>query len=118
MNVSIKQVLLVGVGVLLLASLAASAYLFELTQLQATRYGELQSQFKASLDQNKSLSLMVKTLTEEARQAQQAADVLLQAKAERNTVTIQTVTEIKEVLNHEKCADVPIPDAAKWVYYH
>ena len=43
MNVSIKQALLVGVGGLLLASLAASAYLFELTQLQATRYGELQS---------------------------------------------------------------------------
>ncbi|EDP60842.1 hypothetical protein [Vibrio sp. AND4] len=118
MNVSFKTAFLVGLVVLLLGSLAASAYLFELTKLQAKRYGELQGQFKDSLSKNKSLSIAVKTLTDEVKQAQRAADALLQAKAERKRVTIRTVTQIKEVLNHEKCADVPIPNATQWLYYH
>lgn len=117
MNVSIKKAVFVGLGILLLGSLAAFAYLFELNQEQAKRYGELQGQFQDSLNKNLALSITVKTLSDEVRQAQQAADVLLQAKAERNMVTIRSVTKIKEVLVHEKCADVPIPNSSEWLYY-
>lgn len=117
MNVSFKSTLLVGLVVLLLGSVAASAFLFELNKLQAKRYGELQSQFQDSLSKNKSLSIAVKNLTDEVRQAQQAADALLQAKAERNRVTARAVNQLKEVLNHEKCADVPIPYASQWLHY-
>ncbi|GEM77175.1 hypothetical protein [Vibrio sagamiensis] len=118
MNFSYKTAFLVGVVVLLLGSLAASAYLLELTKLQAKQYGELQGQFKDSLSKNKSLSIAVKTLSDEVRQAQRAADAFLRVKVDRNRVTIQAVNQIKEVLNHEQCADVPIPDAAQWLYYH
>ncbi|MFA0716331.1 hypothetical protein AB4622_10000 [Vibrio splendidus] len=117
MNFSIKNALLIGLVILLLGSFVFSAYLLDLTKVQAKRYGELQGQFQDSLNKNKSLSITVKTLSDEVRQAQRAADVLLLAKADRNTETIRTVTQIKEVLVHEKCADVPIPDASEWLYY-
>ncbi len=42
MNVSIKKAVFVGLGILLLGSLAISGYLFELNQEQAKRYGDLQ----------------------------------------------------------------------------
>ncbi|MEZ9513341.1 hypothetical protein AB4359_22860 [Vibrio splendidus] len=118
MNISIKKAVFVGLGILLLGSLAASAYLFELNQEQAKRYGELQGQFQDSLNKNKSLSITVKTLSDEVRQAQKAADALLQAKAERKAATVLTVTQIKEVLVHEECADVPVPNSSEWLYYH
>lgn len=117
MNFSIKNALLIGLVILLLGSFVFSAYLLDLTKVQAKRYGELQGQFQDSLNKNKSLSITVKTLSDEVRQAQRAADVLLLAKAERNTETIRTVTQIKEVLVHEECADVPIPDSSEWLYY-
>ncbi|WP_258183458.1 hypothetical protein [Vibrio splendidus] len=118
MSFSIKNTLLIGFVILLLGSLAFSAYLLELTKVQAKRYGELQGQFQDSLNKNKSLSITVKTLSDEVRQAQKAADALLQAKAERNVATVLTVTQIKEVLVHEECADVPVPNSSEWLYYH
>ncbi|MEZ8192406.1 hypothetical protein [Vibrio sp. 1F279] len=118
MNFSIKNALLIGLVILLLGSFVFSAYLLDLTKVQAKRYGELQGQFQDSLNKNKSLSITVKTLSNEVRQAQRAADVLLLAKAERNVETIRTVTQIKEVLVHEECSDVPIPDSSEWLYYH
>ncbi|MEZ8338764.1 hypothetical protein AB6C52_13140 [Vibrio cyclitrophicus] len=118
MSFSIKNTLLIGLAILLLGNFAFSAYLLELTKVQAERYGELQGQFQDSLNKNKSLSLTVKTLSDEVRQAQKAADELLQAKAERNVATVLTVTQIKEVLVHEECADVPVPNSSEWLYYH
>ncbi|MEZ8456620.1 hypothetical protein AB4359_23625 [Vibrio splendidus] len=118
MSFSIKNILLIGLVILLLGSFAFSAYLLELTKVQAKRYGELQGQFQDSLNKNKSLSITVKTLSDEVRQAQQAADALLQAKAERKAATVLTVTKIKEVLVHEECSDVPVPNSSEWLYYH
>ena len=118
MSFSIKNTLLIGLVILLLGSFAFSAYLLELTKVQAKRYGELQGQFQDSLNKNESLSITVKTLSDEVRQAQQAADALLQTKAERKAAAVLTVTQIKEVLVHEECADVPVPNSSEWLYYH
>ncbi|MEZ8616017.1 hypothetical protein [Vibrio sp. 10N.222.54.B2] len=118
MNFSIKNALLIGLVILLLGSFAFSAYLLDLTKVQAKRYGELQGQFQDSLNKNKSLSITVKTLSDEVRQAQKSADELLLTKVARKTETIRTVTQIKKVLIHEECADVPIPDSSEWLYYH
>ncbi|MFA0690614.1 hypothetical protein [Vibrio splendidus] len=117
MTFSIKNTLLIGLVVLLLGSLATIAYLFDATNTQAKHYGELQGQFQHSLSKNLSLAATVNTLNNEVRQAQQAADALLQAKAERNASTVLTVTQIKEVLVHEECADVSVPHSSEWLYY-
>ena len=51
MNFSIKNALLIGLVILLLGSFVFSAYLLDLTRVQAKRYGELQGQFPRLIEQ-------------------------------------------------------------------
>ena len=117
MAFSIKNVALyLSLGLLLVCGLSI-AYLFDVIESQAIHNGKLETKLLDTATKNLSLALTISNLNQEIKQAQMAADALALEHSKQKQQTIQTITVIKEVIKHETCRDVPIPNADKWLYY-
>ncbi len=117
MGLSIKSAALYLCFGLLVASGIAIYFLFESVENKAIENGKLETELSETATKNQSLALTIQTLNQEFKQAQVAADTLAIEHSKLKQQTIQTVTVIKEVIKHEICRDVPIPDSDKWLYY-
>lgn len=117
MAFSIKNVALyLSLGLLLSCGLSI-VYLFDVVESQAIHNGKLETKLLDTATKNLSLALTISNLNQEIKQAQVAADALALEQSKQKQQTIQTVTVIKEVIKHETCRDVHIPNADKWLYY-
>lgn len=66
---------------------------------------------------NQSLQQTITQLEQQALQEQQAAKQAEQARQVWQQRAEQAKQQIEEDISHEECADLPIPNAAHWMYY-
>ncbi|UKA08976.1 hypothetical protein [Photobacterium damselae] len=116
-TLSIKLIGLVGmVAITSLLVIKQNRVTHQLEKVSAELLSNRIQQTKL-ISANQSLQQTITQLEQQALQEQQAAKQAEQARQVWQQRAEQAKQQIEKDISHEECADLPIPNAAHWMYY-
>ncbi|ASC57306.1 hypothetical protein FORC37_1612 [Vibrio vulnificus] len=116
--VRFKTIIVVVASLSIVGSITVNFWLFELVQQQSRSIGEANSRLEGVQLANEALANSLKSVEQEKRVAQLAADEMKRLAEQRDNQATQSVVLIEKALEHETCVDMPIPDSGQWMYYN
>ena len=117
---AISKFKLIGaVGVLTALSILAWTYSQTVQKLEAAQalVVEQQTQSKQLVDVNQSMQSTITRLEQASHQERLAAEHNERQRQQWQQRALKAQRQIDKDIAHEKCADLPIPNASQWLYY-
>ncbi|OBU19256.1 hypothetical protein CTM88_19410 [Photobacterium aquimaris] len=117
---AISKFKLIGtVGAITALSILAWTYSQTVKKLEATQalVVEQQTQSKQLVEVNQSMLSTITRLEQASHQERLAAEHNERQRQQWQQRALKAQRQIDKDIAHEKCADLPIPNASQWLYY-
>ncbi|KJG55180.1 hypothetical protein UA38_21180 [Photobacterium kishitanii] len=114
-----KFKLIAAAGVLTALSLLAWTYSQTVQKLEAAQALVVEQQIKSTqlVEVNQSMQSTITRLEQASHQERLAAEHNERQRQQWQQRALKAQRQIDKDIAHEKCADLPIPNASQWLYY-